>query len=196
MSLRKVDSMKRERIEPRSGAAFDLKKGDAVTVFDPNGSQVSDLVAFAADDTGEVISNGRTFDYEETILLTTGSRLWSNRSRVMLDIEKDTVGRHDFLLTPCAKATFSHFYPDKPATSRLLRQSCGRAETLWHWRRSDPHGFQHFHERTGFSGWFAQGASSDQQTRRFHSLSRAYRPCNRTYRLFGLRLQWRHFQTD
>ncbi len=106
--------MTRERIEPRTGAAFNLGKGETVTVLDPQGSQVSDLVAFAVGDTGEVISNGRTFDYEETILLTTGSRLWSNRSRVMLDIEEDTVGRHDFLLTPCSKSTFSHFYPDKP----------------------------------------------------------------------------------
>jgi uncharacterized protein YcgI (DUF1989 family) len=61
-----------------------------------------------------VISNGRTFDYEETIALTTGHRLWSNRSNVMLRIEEDSVGRHDFLLTPCSEATFRHFYPDQP----------------------------------------------------------------------------------
>lgn len=83
-------------------------------MFDPEGSQVSDLVAFAADDPRECLSNGRTFDYEETIDLGRGSRLWSNRSRIMLGIEDDTVGKHDFLLTPCSKATFSHFYPDKP----------------------------------------------------------------------------------
>jgi uncharacterized protein YcgI (DUF1989 family) len=32
----------------------------------------------------------------------------------MLEIVDDTVGRHDFLLTPCSEATFVHFYPDKP----------------------------------------------------------------------------------
>lgn len=85
-----------------------------MTVCDPFGCQVSDLVAFAAGDMGEVLSNGRTFDYEETIALTTGARLWSNRSRVMLVIEEDTVGTHDFLLTPCSRATFRHFYPDQP----------------------------------------------------------------------------------
>lgn len=101
-------------IEPRSGTAFILKAGSTLTVFDPLGSQVSDLLAFAADDVREVISNGRTFDYEETISLTTGNRLWSNRSRVLLEIVEDTVGCHDFLLTPCSEATFRHFYPEHP----------------------------------------------------------------------------------
>jgi hypothetical protein len=103
-----------QRIAPRSGVAFPLAAGEELTIIDPEGGQVSDLVAFAAADPGEAVSNGRTFDYEETIALTTGSRLWSNRSRVMLTIEEDMVGRHDFLLTPCSHATFAHFYPDKP----------------------------------------------------------------------------------
>jgi uncharacterized protein YcgI (DUF1989 family) len=72
------------------------------------------MLAFAADDRGEVLSNGRTFDYEETLHLTRGSRLWSNRSRVMLTIIEDTAPHHDFLLTPCSIDTFRHFYPDKP----------------------------------------------------------------------------------
>lgn len=102
------------RIPPRSGVAFELDKGQLLTVIDAQGSQVADLLAFAREDIREVISNGRTFDYEETIQLTTGNRLWSNRSRALLTIEGDTVGQHDFLLTPCSKDTFAHFYPDKP----------------------------------------------------------------------------------
>jgi uncharacterized protein len=83
-------------------------------VIDPKGMQVSDMLAYAADDSREVISAGRTFDYEETIRLTAGNRLWSNRFNVMLDIVEDVVGRHDFLLTPCSEATFRHFYPELP----------------------------------------------------------------------------------
>lgn len=101
-------------IPPRSGTAFRLAAGDTLRVIDPFGQQVSDLVAFAADDVREAISNGRTFDYEETLRITTGHRLWSNRSRVMLEIVEDTVGCHDFLLTPCSEATFRHFYPEHP----------------------------------------------------------------------------------
>ena len=40
--------------------------------------------------------------------------MWSNRSNPLLTIVKDTVGRHDFLLTPCSEATFRHFYPEHP----------------------------------------------------------------------------------
>jgi uncharacterized protein YcgI (DUF1989 family) len=101
-------------ITPRTGIAIPLGAGQVLKVIDPCGSQVSDLVAYAAGDVREVISNGRTFDYEETICLTTGHRLWSNRSNVMLTIEEDRVGSHDFLLTPCSEATFRHFYPEHP----------------------------------------------------------------------------------
>ncbi|MGB6085431.1 DUF1989 domain-containing protein [Parvibaculum sp.] len=103
-----------EVIRPRSGTAFILKAGQVLRVTDPLGEQVSDLLAFAEHDTGEVISNGRSFDYEETIRLSTGHRLWSNRSNPMLEIVEDSVGRHDFLLTPCSEATFRHFYPNSP----------------------------------------------------------------------------------
>ena len=60
-------------IPPRSGTAFLLGEGQLLTVIDPEGSQVADLVAFAQDDVLEAISNGRTFDYEETIRLTKGN---------------------------------------------------------------------------------------------------------------------------
>lgn len=106
--------MKVCEISPRTGTAFGLVAGQILRVIDPRGVQVSDLLAFAADDVREVISAGRTFDYEETIRLTTGNVLWSNRSNPMLEIIEDTVGRHDFLLTPCSEATFRHFYPTEP----------------------------------------------------------------------------------
>ncbi|HEY8591873.1 MAG TPA: urea carboxylase-associated family protein [Sphingomicrobium sp.] len=101
-------------IAPRTGVAFRLDKGQVLRVIDPEGVQVSDLLAYNAEDVREVVSNGRTFDYEETIALTAGNRLWSNRSNPMLAIVEDTVGRHDFLLTPCSEATFRHFYPEHP----------------------------------------------------------------------------------
>lgn len=102
------------RIPPRTGTAFRLSRGDILTVIDPEGGQVSDLLAIAAEDPAEVLSNGRTFDYEETLRLTEGAHLWSNRSRVMLTIIEDRAPHHDFLLTPCSAGTFRHFYPDKP----------------------------------------------------------------------------------
>ncbi|MDP1026568.1 urea carboxylase-associated family protein [Sphingomonas sp. KR1UV-12] len=99
-------------IPPRSGAAFDLKRGQYLTVIDPEGRQVSDLLVFNADDLDEVISSGRTLDYASRVYLTTGDPLYSNRSNVMLTIVEDMVGRHDFLLTPCSKDTFRIIYGD------------------------------------------------------------------------------------
>lgn len=101
-------------IPERSGTAFRLAQGETLTVIDPRGRQVADLLAFNAADLDEVISSGRTLDYAETIFLTTGHQLYSNRSKPMLEIIADTVGRHDFLLTPCSYDTFHHFYPDLP----------------------------------------------------------------------------------
>lgn len=100
------------RIPPRSGTAFTLPKGALLTVTDPTGEQVADLLAFNAQDVREVISSGRTLDYASRIYLTTGDPLYSNRSNVMLEIVEDTVGRHDFLLTPCSKDTFRIIYGD------------------------------------------------------------------------------------
>jgi len=100
-------------IAPRSGVAFALEEGQRLTVIDPLGEQVADLLAFRRDDVGEVISSGRTLDYASRIFLTTHDKLYSNRSNVMLEIVADDVGRHDFLLTPCSKDTFRIIYGDE-----------------------------------------------------------------------------------
>ncbi len=100
-------------IPPRSGVAFTLNKGDLLTVIDPKGEQVADLVAYSQTDHREVISSGRTLDYASRLFLSTGDPLYSNRSNVMLTIVEDDVGRHDFLLTPCSKDTFRLIYGDE-----------------------------------------------------------------------------------
>ncbi len=99
-------------IPPRSGAGFALDKGQTLTVIDPEGRQVSDLLAYNRADVREAISSGRTLDYASRLYLTTGDLLYSNRSNVMLEIVADDVGRHDFLLTPCSKETFAIIYGD------------------------------------------------------------------------------------
>ena len=97
-------------IPPRSGAAFELKRGQMLIVTDPEGQQVADLLAYNLADVREMISSGRTFDYADRIYLTTGDALYSNRSNILLRIVRDDVGRHDFLLTPCSKDTFRILY--------------------------------------------------------------------------------------
>jgi uncharacterized protein YcgI (DUF1989 family) len=101
-----------QAISPRSGTAFTLQAGDTLRVIDPEGEQVGDMLAFNKADVREVISSGRTFDYASRIYLTTGDPLYSNRSNIMLRIVADTVGRHDFLLTPCSREMFRIIYGD------------------------------------------------------------------------------------
>lgn len=98
------------KIEKQTGKAFKLKKGQKLKVIDPLGSQVSDMVLFNADDIREKISSGKTLDFEETILITKGNHLWSNRSNKMMILLEDTNGRNDFLLAPCSPETFEIMY--------------------------------------------------------------------------------------
>ena len=100
------------RIPPRSGIAFELRTGQTLSVIDPLGGQVADMLAVNAHDIGEILSAGRTIDYASRIYFTTGDQLYSNRSNVMLEIVQDKVGRHDFLLTPCSKEMFRILYDD------------------------------------------------------------------------------------
>ena len=97
-------------IPPRSGVSFILKKGQQLKVVDIEGEQVSDFICYNLHDKAEYLSSGRTIDYAETIFLTKGHLFYSNRSNVMYEMIEDTVGRHDFLLTPCSSDTFRIIY--------------------------------------------------------------------------------------
>ncbi|UOQ77659.1 urea carboxylase-associated family protein [Hymenobacter sp. 5516J-16] len=97
-------------IPPRSGTAFILRKGQQLKVVDIEGEQVSDFICYNLADRAEYLSSGRTIDYAETIFLTKGHPFYSNRSNVMFELVEDTVGRHDFLLTPCSADTFRIIY--------------------------------------------------------------------------------------
>jgi uncharacterized protein YcgI (DUF1989 family) len=100
----------KSRLEPQTGTAFELHAGQTLRVIDLEGEQVSDLTAFARSDPSEWLSSGRSIDYANTIYLTQGHILYSNRSRPMFTITADDVGRHDFLLTPCSRETFEIIY--------------------------------------------------------------------------------------
>lgn len=114
----------RVNIPPQTGTAFEIAAGQSLKIIDPLGEQVSDMVSFAKGDVCEWLSSGRTIDYANTVYLTTGHTLYSNRSRPMWTIVEDKVGRHDFLLTPCSPETFQIIY-DK----REYHPSC--FENLW-----------------------------------------------------------------
>ena len=100
----------RVRIAPQSGASFTIRPSEILRVYAPQGEQVADLFAFKQDDYACCLSSGRSIDYASKIFLSTGDVLYSNDSRRMFTILADTVGRHDFLLTPCSQEMFEILY--------------------------------------------------------------------------------------
>ena len=114
------------RITPQSGEAFRLRQGEILRVIDPHGEQVSDLFAFKDGDSACALSSGRSIDYAGKIFLSTGDILYSNDSRKMFTILEDSVGRHDFLLTPCSQEMFEILYHHQghhPSCFENLRRS-------------------------------------------------------------------------
>ena len=125
------------RIAPSSGVAFTMQPGQTLHVIDPFGGQVSDLMAFVIGDDGratpEVLSSGRSIDYNNNLYLTTGHTLWTNRSRKMFDIIRDDAGRHDFTLTPCSSEMYQILCGDDgshPSCFSNLRDSLAPAGVL------------------------------------------------------------------
>jgi uncharacterized protein len=91
----------RQIISPGSGVGLKLARGDQLRIIDIEGGQTGDLMAFSPEG-HERLSNGRSFDYNGKLRLSTGDVLWSDRSNAMLTIVSDDVGRHDFLYAPCS----------------------------------------------------------------------------------------------
>ena len=117
-----------QRVNSQSGTAFILAAGSALEIVDPLGGQVADIAVFGREDPRESLSSGRTLDYNERIYLSTGDALYSNRSRAMLRIEADTVGRHDYLLSPCSQRMFEILrgYVDHPSCLGFLAEHLAR----------------------------------------------------------------------
>lgn len=100
----------KQRLTPGTGAAWLVEAGGRVRITDVGGGQTGDLFLVCADDVDDGLSNGRTFDYGGTIALTTGSTLYSRRSRPLARIVTDDVGRHDFLYAPCSREMYQIQY--------------------------------------------------------------------------------------
>ena len=99
----------RRLIAAGGGAGLRLGRRQRLRIIDPEGGQSGDLMAFSPDGR-ERLSNGRTFDYDGKIYLSTGDVLWSDRSNPMLTIVADDVGRHDFLYASCTVEMYRKQY--------------------------------------------------------------------------------------
>ena len=96
-------------IEPRTGAAIEVQRGQLVTVIDPEGQQVVDFFAEALHHPEEFLSTGVTIDCNESLKVHTGDIVYTNLYRPMFEIVHDDVGEHD-LLHPCCRPEMYEFF--------------------------------------------------------------------------------------
>jgi len=93
---------RREIVVPGGYArAFEVEKGNLITVVDVEGGQIADFVAFNRDRLTERFSASHTRLALRSIHLKIGDCLRSNLRRPMLQLVEDQVGTHDFLIPAC-----------------------------------------------------------------------------------------------
>jgi uncharacterized protein YcgI (DUF1989 family) len=94
-------AIKARQIRPGTAQMIPVKKGQLVQIVDLKGKQVSDFVAFNANDKAEYLSVSVTRGANNNVMLQTGQTLYSNRRNPMFEMVDDTVGRHDTLFPAC-----------------------------------------------------------------------------------------------
>ena len=96
------DATYRRVIPAGDGWMHRIAAGETLRITDMEGNQAADTFFFCAEDVKERYSAQDTLREQGAIYLTTGTRLMSNRRRVLLTITADTCGRHDTLGGACA----------------------------------------------------------------------------------------------
>jgi len=79
-----------------------VKKGQTFRILDIEGNQAADTLFYNADNPVERYSAVDTIREQGNVYLSTGTKLLSNESNVMLEIVADTCGRHDTIGGACA----------------------------------------------------------------------------------------------
>ena len=106
-------------IAPKSGAALVVRAGETLRVTDLEGHQVADFVCLNEHDHAERFSAAKIRLNVFKTRISTGDRLFSNRSGVMFTIGKDTVGVHDLLFASCNRWLYTNVF-DRPGNTGCL----------------------------------------------------------------------------
>ncbi|HHU76103.1 MAG TPA: urea carboxylase-associated family protein [Firmicutes bacterium] len=106
-------------IPPKSAIALVVKKGETLRVTDVEGEQIADLVCFNLEDHSEYVSMSHTRVNNQTLRITTGHDLFSNKLNVMFKITADTVGVHDILYSPCNRFVYEEIFKVGPQNGCL-----------------------------------------------------------------------------
>ena len=90
--------------------AIPVTQGQTITVVDLEGRQVVDFFAEAQGDPDTFLSTGVTIDCNESLRLSVGSILYTNRYQPMFELIADDVGEHDLLHPCCRPEMYDFFY--------------------------------------------------------------------------------------
>lgn len=101
-------------IPPKSAIALTVRKGETLRVTDVEGQQIADFVCFNLDDHSEFISLSHTRVNNQTLRITTGHSIFSNKLNVMFKIGEDKVGVHDILYSPCNRYVYEVIFEVGP----------------------------------------------------------------------------------
>ncbi|HEY4317275.1 MAG TPA: urea amidolyase associated protein UAAP2 [Herbaspirillum sp.] len=88
----------------------EVKAGQTVRILDLEGNQAVDTLFFNLHDTEERFDPQRTLRRQQSLYITTGTVLYSNRGNALLSVVADTCGRHDTLGGACAQESNSVRY--------------------------------------------------------------------------------------
>lgn len=111
-------------LAPAEGMACRLEPGQTLRIEDVEGHQVSDLVAFLAEDITERFSQANTRKLNSSWLISVGAVLYSTKCRPLLTIVEDTVGRHDLQSSACSPYDYPIRFDvtDHPSCLAILRE--------------------------------------------------------------------------
>lgn len=97
-------------IQACTGAKFEVKQGQTITVVDIDGGQVVDFFAEVSGNPREFLSTGVTIDCNESLRLNVSDTIYTNLYRPMMKVLADDVSEHDLLHPCCRKEMYDFFY--------------------------------------------------------------------------------------
>ncbi|WP_353987428.1 urea carboxylase-associated family protein [Ruicaihuangia caeni] len=97
-------------IPPATGRAVTLAAGDVLRVIDVEGSQVADLVVYAASAPHDGFSQGFTRLLLDRVDVRPGDSLLTAAGEPLLTLVGDTVGVHDILFPPCNRMMYERVF--------------------------------------------------------------------------------------
>ena len=120
--------MKESIVNPCSGIAMEVARGEYITVIDIEGGQVVDFFAEIKNSPDAFLSTGVTIDCNESLGLSVGDIIYTNKYQPMFTVICDDVGEHDLIHPCCRPEMFEFFYHNGAGHSNCLDNINGALE--------------------------------------------------------------------